>query len=185
MRPLKTTAALAICAALAAPPVLAGGESSASRTIAGLDPWARQICANTPTPRGKPRHHVIGARNIADGGGHLKPRVRKICGWIKRGDTAEIAGHCGSACTLYIGLGHRVCAHGYVNFAFHGPSYYGVKIPAADKRAWTQLMAGFYPEPLRSQFMASYRHLTVSWKGVNARDLAAQGVVRLCGEAGQ
>lgn len=100
---------------------------------------------------------------------------------LPRSTHIEIAGVCGSACTLF--LGHPgVCAQPGAIFEFHGPSDRGKPLSETAFRATSESMARYYPEPVRSRFMARYRYQFRDHESVPVRAnmLIAEGVLSAC-----
>lgn len=91
----------------------------------------------------------------------------------------RISGVCGSACTMY--LGHsNVCTTPHTRFRFHGPSEQGTPLQPHEFELLSGIMATYYPEPLRSQFLATLRFSIIDTTDFTGHDLAMLGVVNLC-----
>lgn len=97
-----------------------------------------------------------------DRGGDVSTYLRKL-NELKRTHTRTwIYGPCGSACTLYLGLGTLACTTTHAKWQFHGPS-------GADGHTrldpWvfeytSKIMAEQYPPRLAEWFMTTGRHRT-------------------------
>lgn len=87
-----------------------------------------------------------------DRGGSVMLRVNEILSnW---GQEIRVEGFCASACTLYMGT-PNACTTKRARWLFH----------AASEESATQIMAGFYPEPIRSLFLTDYQFREVTLRG--------------------
>ncbi|MHA6345278.1 hypothetical protein [Roseivivax sp. CAU 1761] len=112
----------------------------------------------------------------SDRGGLLGPRVEQIAALRASGGRVEIRGpDCLSSCTMYLGAGD-VCVAPGVRFGFHGPSWYGTPLREVEFEYWSEVMAGHYPDRLRSWFMEEGRFLIVGYHEVPATEIIAMGV---------
>jgi hypothetical protein len=96
-----------------------------------------------------------------DLGGPVEERMRRVERMRSRGEGVAIPyGRCISACTLYLGL-PNTCVGRQAEFGFHGPSAAtrGLGLPFGEFQRISQQMANYYPEPLRSWFMSTARHI--------------------------
>ncbi len=115
-----------------------------------------------------------------DTGGYISSYTRTVAG-LPKTTQIRIAGDCRSACTLF--LGHPgVCALPGARFIFHGPSRNGVPLSPEAFEATSREMARYYPEPLKSEFMSSYRYLIAKHKQKTIRgtSLVDAGIIRPC-----
>ena len=113
-----------------------------------------------------------------DFGGALHTRVIALDNLRKLGQRVEIHGKfCRSACTMYLGLA-ETCISENVKFGFHGPSSqtYGISLSPVEFERWSQVMASYYPEPIRQWFLRTGRNVTVGFYEITGRELIDIGV---------
>ena len=111
--------------------------------------------------------------NVAyDAGGIIEayvPQIEEMLaegGWSARISTrTDNPAKCMSACTLYLVL-DNVCTEPNAMFGFHGPSS-NVGLPLSRERHkhYIDLLAPYYPEPLRTRFLNEWQHksLLLGW----------------------
>jgi hypothetical protein len=85
-----------------------------------------------------------------DPGGFLFKRHDNIAKLQENEKRVEIKGQCDSACTMYLGLGDRVCIKRGTMFGFHS-AYEFMSINNGSQK-WTKYMVDHYPEPLQDWF---------------------------------
>ena len=94
----------------------------------------------------------------SDRGGYLHDRLIEIENLQRNGIHVEIRGRvCYSTCTMYLGL-PGTCVDPETTFGFHGPSRSGRRLAPADFDYFSQVMAEYYPEPLKTWFMDKGRN---------------------------
>ncbi|WP_170566468.1 hypothetical protein [Ruegeria atlantica] len=94
----------------------------------------------------------------SDRGGYLHDRLIEIENLQKNGIQVEIRGRvCFSTCTMFLGL-PGTCVDPDTTFGFHGPSRSGRRLAPADFDHFSQVMAAYYPEPLKTWFMEKGRN---------------------------
>lgn len=100
-----------------------------------------------------------------DPGGRVWARAEEILShWSAE---IRVVGRCASACTMYLGMPNACTSKG-ARWVFHGPRG-GVGAE--------NIMAGFYPEPIRSLFLADYQFREVTLRGA---ELIRLGVIKEC-----
>lgn len=119
-----------------------------------------------------------------DRGGDVSTYLRKVKDLKTSHTRAWIYGPCGSACTLYLGLGTLACTTPHAKWQFHGPS-------GADGHSkldpWvfeytSKIMAAEYPPRLAEWFMAVGRNRTAkSYYTLKGSEVIAFGA-RACPE---
>jgi hypothetical protein len=93
-----------------------------------------------------------------DRGGYLHDRLIEIQNLLRNGIKIEIRGRvCFSTCTMFLGL-PGVCVSPDTTFGFHGPSRSGRSLPPDQFDYFSEVMASFYPAPLKKWFMETGRH---------------------------
>ncbi|WP_254429848.1 hypothetical protein [Ruegeria atlantica] len=94
----------------------------------------------------------------SDRGGYLHDRLIELENLQRNGIRVEIRGRvCYSTCTMFLGL-PGTCVDPNTTFGFHGPSRSGRRLAPADFEYFSQVMADYYPEPLRKWFMDKGRN---------------------------
>ncbi|MBL4812771.1 MAG: hypothetical protein JKX69_10560 [Rhodobacteraceae bacterium] len=117
-----------------------------------------------------------------DRGGMIGARAAEIDALRATGRPVEIRGSiCFSSCTMYLGAAN-VCILPSTTFGFHGPSNHGAPLPADRFEHWSQIMARYYREPLRSWFMTDARYDRVRVHRLSGNQLIRMGY-RRCGNA--
>ena len=110
-----------------------------------------------------------------DRGGLVDTRARFVRQLATTGQRVEIRGNiCYSACTLYLGA-PNVCVSPSTSFGFHGPSSYGAPLAPQVFEHWSNVMAEFYREPLRSWFMRDARYLRINMRFMSGQELIRMG----------
>jgi len=113
-----------------------------------------------------------------DNGGNLPERIALVERMRAQNQSVEIRrGYCRSACTLYLGL-PGTCVGPRSVFGFHGPtlSLYGVYLPPAEFEHWSNVMAAYYPPPLRQWFIGKARFRRNGYSYVSGAELIRLGV---------
>lgn len=114
-----------------------------------------------------------------DRGGVVGDRVDEIRLLKKSGQRVEIRGNiCLSSCTMYLGAGD-VCVDPDTRFGFHGPSYYGQPLAPEFFDYWSEVIADYYPKPVRVWFMETARHRINGYYTVKGAELIRLGM-RAC-----
>lgn len=146
-----------------------GAASSHSVSAASGRIWRSDLLARgAELPQGQPslRIHLIFWMIVAamalivacvqiDRGGVIATREQQIEAFGDR--RIEIRGTCLSACTLQLGA-KNVCVDPSARLGFHGPSASGTPLEPQEFERWSQRMAAYYREPLRSRFLDEWRH---------------------------
>lgn len=112
-----------------------------------------------------------------DLGGAVEDRMRLVDRMRDRGMGVAIPyGRCISACTLYLGL-PQTCVGRTAVFGFHGPSArtQGLGLPLPEFERLSVAMARYYPEPVRSWYLSTARHVIGSYYPVSGAQLIALG----------
>ncbi len=118
-----------------------------------------------------------------DRGGSVVARTRAIRELKASGRPVEIRGSfCLSACTLYLAL-PQACTEPGTVFGFHGPSsrLYGIALRPESFERWSEEMAGYYPEPVRSWFLQTARQRIVGFFRISGAELIKMGIRRCSG----
>lgn len=114
-----------------------------------------------------------------DPGGLIDERIAEIAFFRAQGLTKRITGQCYSACTLW--LGGPACVEPDVVFGFHGPHQSGRRPDDAALDMVSLIMAGYYPERIRSAFWDEWRHIGPGeLHYVAAAEFIARGEIRVC-----
>ncbi|WP_420585451.1 hypothetical protein [Ruegeria sp.] len=93
-----------------------------------------------------------------DRGGYLHDRLIELENLNRNGVRIEIRGRvCFSTCTMFLGIPGTCVLPGTV-FGFHGPSRGGQRLAKRDFDYFSQIMAGYYPDPLKTWFMETGRN---------------------------
>ena len=114
----------------------------------------------------------VSAKTVThDRGGSVMLRVQEIFGnW---GREIRVTGFCASACTLYLGM-PNACTTKRARWLFHGPTGGTAK----SLEGTVAIMAGFYPEPIRTRFLEDYRFREVTLRGSELIRVGAIGECR-------
>lgn len=116
--------------------------------------------------------YVVGS----DRGGYLHDRLIELRNLERNGVQVEIRGRiCYSTCTMFLGL-PGTCVDPDTTFGFHGPSRSGRRLAQEDFDYFSQVMADYYPEPLKSWFMTKARNRINGLYKVKGRELIRMGV---------
>ncbi len=110
-----------------------------------------------------------------DYGGYISNYMDRIDGIRARHTPVAITGDCRSACTLYLGAGN-VCVTQAAMLRFHGPSRSGEPFPKIEFEMFSQLMARYYPEPIKSWFMDTARYRINGTFALSGAELIRLGV---------
>ena len=111
-----------------------------------------------------------------DRGGLVGRRAEQIEQILAAGQRVEIRGRvCLSSCTMYLGL-PQTCISPNTSFGFHGPSYYGSALSASDFEYWSNLIASYYPAPLREWYMRKGRTRISGYFRISGRELIRLGI---------
>lgn len=114
-----------------------------------------------------------------DYGGSVSARAQQISAMRSAGQAVAVPyGNCMSACTMYLGL-PGTCVGPNAVFGFHGPKAgSGIGLPKAEFERWSQVMASYYPAPLREWFLREGRYHTVDYIAISGAELIRMGVAR-------
>ncbi|WP_254449258.1 hypothetical protein [Ruegeria sp. HKCCA5491] len=111
-----------------------------------------------------------------DRGGYLHDRLIELKNLQRNRVLVEIRGRvCFSTCTMFLGL-PGACVDPDTMFGFHGPSRSGRKLPKEDFEYFSRVMAGYYPEPLKSWFMNKARNRISGVYKVKGAELIRMGI---------
>lgn len=112
----------------------------------------------------------------SDRGGYLHDRLIELENLKRNGVLVEIRGRiCYSTCTMFLGL-PGTCVDPDTTFGFHGPSRNGRRLAQDDFDYFSQIMAAYYPEPLKSWFMTKARNRINGLYKVKGREIIQMGV---------
>ncbi|SFP42191.1 hypothetical protein [Tranquillimonas alkanivorans] len=113
-----------------------------------------------------------------DRGGVIGERVTAIDRIRALRQRVEIRGPlCLSSCTMLLGAGD-VCVDPDAKLGFHGPSLYGRPLTEDQFDYWSEIMATYYPEPLRRWFMKEARFRIAGYYTVTGENVIELGVKR-------
>ncbi|MEM6308581.1 MAG: hypothetical protein AAF754_00920 [Pseudomonadota bacterium] len=111
-----------------------------------------------------------------DRGGLLTDRLHQMRRLLIRSQPVEIRGDvCFSTCTMLLGL-PNVCVSPKTAFGFHGPSRSGQALDGDTFETASQIIAGFYPVPLRAWYLSTARHQIQGVALRSGQELIAMGV---------
>ncbi|SIS69692.1 hypothetical protein [Phaeovulum vinaykumarii] len=111
-----------------------------------------------------------------DRGGVIANRVKQINDLAASGVPVEVKGQvCLSTCTMFVGL-PNACIHRYTTFGFHGPSSYGRPLPPESFEYWSQVIASYYPAPLRDWYLREARYEINDLYRIRGAELIRMGV---------
>ncbi len=174
--------------AMAAPPLLAvarlGRSGPVRRLRAGFLIAALTLA---PLPAALAQSSAVAAAVAAgrgatgtirishDFGGSIAQYMRAVDGLRDGRSRVEILGDCRSACTLFLGAGNA-CVSRHATLRFHGPSRPGHALTPAQFEKFSRRMAGYYPEPVRSWFLATARYRRGGTFDLSGAELIAMGV---------
>ncbi len=112
----------------------------------------------------------------SDRGGYLHDRLIELENLQRSGVQVEIRGRiCYSTCTMFLGL-PGTCVDPDTIFGFHGPSRSGLRLAPEDFDYFSQVMADYYPEPLKSWFMTKARNRINGFHKIKGSELIRMGV---------
>ncbi len=112
----------------------------------------------------------------SDRGGRVIDRVHEVRELRREGVRVEIRGNvCYSTCTMYLGL-PNVCTIPSTIFGFHGPSRGGVELGKEEFEYYSTLISNYYPEPLKSWYMAKARYKISGVYKVKGSELIKLGI---------
>ncbi|WP_235216174.1 hypothetical protein [Ruegeria halocynthiae] len=116
--------------------------------------------------------YVVGS----DRGGFLHDRLIELENLRRNGVQVEIRGRvCYSTCTMFLGL-PKTCVTPDTVFGFHGPSRSGRRLAQRDFDYFSQVMADFYPEPLKTWFMQKGRNRVFGVHKIKGSEIIRMGV---------
>lgn len=111
-----------------------------------------------------------------DRGGYLHDRLNELEELKRIGVQVEIRGRvCYSTCTMFLGL-PETCVSPDTIFGFHGPSRSGRRLDEEDFDYFSQIMADYYPEPLKTWFMKTARNRIKGVYKIKGSELIGMGV---------
>lgn len=116
--------------------------------------------------------YVVGS----DRGGYLHDRLIELNNLQRNNVRVEIRGRvCYSTCTMFLGL-PGACVDPQTTFGFHGPSRSGRRLAQKDFDYFSQVMANYYPQPLKEWFMAEGRNRTSGVYKIKGSQIIRMGV---------
>lgn len=116
--------------------------------------------------------YVVGS----DRGGYLHDRLIELNNLQRNNVRVEIRGRvCYSTCTMFLGL-PGACVDPQTTFGFHGPSRSGRRLAQKDFDYFSQVMADYYPKPLKEWFMAEGRNRTSGVYKIKGSQIIRMGV---------
>ncbi len=111
-----------------------------------------------------------------DRGGLLRERLREIGQLRQQSRPVEIRGSvCFSTCTMFLGL-PQTCISPNTTFGFHGPSSYGRALDPATFNRASEVIASYYPAPLRQWYMETGRFKVRTVYRIKGREIIQMGV---------
>lgn len=108
-----------------------------------------------------------------DAGGFVAARVARVAALGDR--EVRIEGYCASACSMYLGA-RNVCVTRDATIGIHGPSFFGMPLPAAEFEYWSKVIAGYYPPAIAEWFMETARYRTVGLYTLAGAEVIRHGV---------
>lgn len=145
------------------------------RLVRGFALFAASVAVLSLAPTGGAAQQAGVVVVANDRGGYVGRRAMEIEAIRAVGHRVEIRGSvCYSSCTMYLGAGD-VCVSPGTQFGFHGPSDNGRPLPQDRFEHWSQVMARFYSEPLRSWFMTEARFERTGLFYLSGSDLIRMG----------
>ncbi|MCG7522705.1 hypothetical protein [Ruegeria sp. Ofav3-42] len=112
----------------------------------------------------------------SDRGGFLHDRLIELDNLQRNGVQVEIRGRvCYSTCTMFLGL-PGTCVDPDTVFGFHGPSRSGRRLAPKDFDYFSQVMAAYYPEPLRKWFMDKGRNRINGVHKIKGAEIIRMGI---------
>lgn len=139
--------------------------------------WSSAILACALTPEISMAQGQTAIVVHQDPGGSLGERRRLIKQLQSTGQRMELRGICYSACTMYLGL-PNACVAPSASFGFHGPSSHGIALPPQEFERWSQVMAHYYREPLRSWYLSTARYEINGHYRLSGAELIRMGYAR-------
>ncbi|WP_170790158.1 hypothetical protein [Ruegeria lacuscaerulensis] len=113
----------------------------------------------------------------SDRGGFLHDRLVELENLQRNGIRVELRGRiCYSTCTMFLGL-PGTCVTPDTIFGFHGPSRHGRPLSALDFQYFSEVMAEFYPEPIKTWFMETGRNRIRGVHKIKGSELIRLGVL--------
>lgn len=109
-------------------------------------------------------------------GGSIDLRVQQLTQIIKNNTSVKILGdRCYSTCTMFLGA-PSVCVMPNTDFRFHGPRHRnGSRLEPKLFEHYSQLMAQFYREPLKTWFLGTARYMHYSYYSLTGKQLIDLG----------
>lgn len=128
----------------------------------------------------RPGSQQPGATIVVQGdpGGRVRARYRELQQIIALNQRVEIRGSCMSSCTMYLVLKHNVCVTPRASLGFHGPSRYGIPLPASEFEEWSQAISAYYPAAIQTWYLNSARHSLHRMSWISGGELIRLGVQR-------
>lgn len=118
-----------------------------------------------------------------DRGGFIRTRLAQLRTLRASGQPVQIRGQvCYSTCTMLLGL-PNTCVSPKTEFGFHGPSKMGRPLPPDRFEYFSQVIAQYYPEPLRNWYMKTGRNRFGSLYRISGSTIIRLGV-KSCEEQG-
>ncbi|WP_425045985.1 hypothetical protein [Primorskyibacter sp. S87] len=135
----------------------------------GLDPVSDASAQSSYPP------YVVGN----DRGGYIKDRLYELRNLRASGQPVEIRGKvCYSTCTMLLGL-PNTCISPNTEFGFHGPKLNGKPLPPDRFEYFSQVIAQYYPQPLRDWYMKTGRNRLHRAYKIKGKRIIAMGI-RAC-----
>ncbi|KIC22831.1 MULTISPECIES: hypothetical protein [unclassified Leisingera] len=130
------------------------------------------LMALQPSAAAAQQTYVVGS----DRGGYLHDRLIELKNLQQNGVRVEIRGKvCYSTCTMFLGL-PGACVDPATTFGFHGPSRGGRRLTQEKFDYFSRVMAGYYPAPLKSWFMAEGRNRISGVHKIKGSEIIRMGV---------
>jgi len=133
-------------------------------------------CAQTAAAARPPKDgaETVVIRN--DRGGRIGKRAAEIARMERQGTRVELRGAvCLSSCTMFLGMANA-CIEPRTRFGFHGPSYYGAKLPQKQFDYWSMVIAAHYPPALRGWYMREGRTRISGFHMIRGAELIRIGI---------
>ena len=111
-----------------------------------------------------------------DRGGLVRDRLRELHDLRASGRPVEIRGRiCFSTCTMLLGL-PQTCIDPETVFGFHGPSRRGRALPPEEFEYYSQVIAQYYPKPLRNWYIEEGRTRIRGIFRIRGREIIRMGL---------